>query len=182
MNDQRKVIFEQRVEWMRDEAVNEIVADMRHAAVEDLVAKHVPENAYPEQWDVEALDRDVRSILTLALPLRDWAKEDGITAAEMRDRIARVADRWMAGKDEKFGAAAIRHMQKLIVLHALDHLWREHLAMLDDLRRAVGWRSYARRQPLSEYRTEAFHLFELMLRRLDTVVTALAMRVGIVSS
>ena len=182
MNDQRKVIFEQRVEWMRDEAVNEIVADMRHAAVEDLVAKHVPENAYPEQWDVQGLDRDVRGILTLALPLAEWAKEDGITAAEIRDRVTRVADRWMAGKDERFGTAAIRHMQKLIVLHALDEFWREHLAMLDDLRRAVGWRGYARRQPLSEYRTEAFHLFELMLRRLRTVVTALSMRVGIVSS
>jgi preprotein translocase subunit SecA len=182
MNDQRKVIFEQRVEWMRDEAVNEIVADMRHAAVEDLVAKHVPENAYPEQWDVQGLDRDVRGILTLALPLAEWAKEDGITAAEVRDRVTRVADRWIAGKNERFGAAAIRHMQKLIVLHALDELWREHLAMLDDLRRAVGWRGYARRQPLSEYRTEAFHLFELMLRRLRTVVTALSMRVGIVSS
>jgi preprotein translocase subunit SecA len=182
MNDQRKVIFEQRVEWMRDEAVNEIVADMRHAAVEDLVAKHVPENAYPEQWDVRGLDRDVRDILTLALPLGDWAKEDGITAAAMRERIARVADRWMAGKDEKFGAGPIRHMQKLIVLHALDHLWREHLMTLDDLRRAIGWRSYARRQPLTEYKTEAFHLFEAMLRRLNTVVTSLAMRVGIVSS
>jgi len=182
MNDQRKVIFEQRVEWMRDEAVNEIIADMRHAAVDDLVAKHVPENAYPEQWDVQGLDRDVRGILTLALPLAEWAKEDGITAAEIRDRVTRVADRWMAGKDERFGTAAIRHMQKLIVLHALDEFWREHLAMLDDLRRAVGWRGYARRQPLSEYRTEAFHLFELMLRRLRTVVTALSMRVGIVSS
>jgi preprotein translocase subunit SecA len=182
MNDQRKVIFEQRVEWMRDEAVNEIVADMRHAAVEDLVAKHVPENAYPEQWDVQGLDRDVRGILTLALPLAEWAKEDGITPAEVRDRVTRVADRWMAGKGERFGTAGIRHMQKLIVLHALDELWREHLAMLDDLRRAVGWRGYARRQPLSEYRTEAFHLFELMLRRLHTVVTALSMRVGIVSS
>jgi preprotein translocase subunit SecA len=162
--------------------VNEIVADMRHAAVEDLVAKHVPENAYPEQWDVTGLDRDVRDILTLALPLGDWAKEDGITAAAMRERITRVADRWMAGKDEKFGASPIRHMQKLIVLHALDHLWREHLMTLDDLRRAIGWRSYARRQPLTEYKTEAFHLFEAMLRRLNTVVTSLAMRVGIVPS
>src|SRR5262247_984787 len=105
MNDQRKVIFDQRIEWMRDEEVNEIVADMRHAAVEDLVAKHVPENAYPEQWDVQGLDRDVRGILTLALPLAEWAKEDGITAAEIRDRVTRVADRWMAGKDERFGAA-----------------------------------------------------------------------------
>jgi preprotein translocase subunit SecA len=182
MNDQRKVIFEQRVEWMRDEAVNEIVADMRHAAVEDLVSKHVPENAYPEQWDVEGLDRDVRDVLTLALPLAEWAKEAGMSAGEMRRRITSAADRWMAGKDERFGAASIRHMQTLIVLHALDHLWREHLALLDDLRRAVRWRRYARRQPLVEYKTDAFHLFTTMLRRLNTVVTTLAMRVGIVSS
>ena len=87
MNDQRKVIFDQRVEWMKDEAVNEIVADMRHAAIEDLVSKHVPENAYPEQWDIKGLDREVRDILTLALPLRAWAKEEGITAKEVRERI-----------------------------------------------------------------------------------------------
>jgi preprotein translocase subunit SecA len=85
----------------------------------------------------------------------------------------------MAGKDEKFGAGPIRHMQKVIVLH---DLWREHLMRLEDLRRAIGWRSYARRQPVTEYKTEAFHLFETMLRRLNTMVTSLAMRVGIVPS
>jgi preprotein translocase subunit SecA len=88
----------------------------------------------------------------------------------------------MAGKDDKYGAAAIRHLQRLILLHALDHLWREHLTMLDDLRRAIRWRSYARRQPLVEYKTEAFHLFEAMLGSLDEVVTALSMRVGVVSA
>src|SRR4029079_18264647 len=107
---------------MKDEAGNEIVADMRHAAIEDLVSKHVPENAYPEQWDVKGLDREVRDILTLALPLRAWAKEEGITAKKVRDRITQVAARWMAGKDEKFGSAGIRHMQRMIVLHALDQL------------------------------------------------------------
>ena len=100
---------------------------------------------------------------------------------EVRERITQVADRWMAGKDEKFGAAGIQHMQKMIVLHALDQLWREHLLTLSNLRRAIGWRGYARRQPLTEYRTEAFHLFESMLGRLATAVTALSMRVGIVS-
>jgi len=103
----------------------------------------------------------------------------GITAGEVRARITAAADRWMAGKDAKFGAAGIRHMQRMIVLHALDELWREHLLTLNDLRRAIGWRGYARRQPLTEYRTEAFHLFESMLRRLATAVTALSMRVGI---
>jgi preprotein translocase subunit SecA len=180
MNDQRKVIFDQRIEWMRDEAVNEIVADMRHAAIADLVARHIPHHADPQQWDIKGLDREMRDILTLAEPLEVWAKEEAITVHEMRKRLTQAADRWMAAKDEKFGAAAIRHMQKLILLHALDTLWREHLMTLDDLRRTITWRSYARRQPLIEYKTEAFHLFETMLRHLDAVVTALSMRVGIV--
>jgi preprotein translocase subunit SecA len=182
MNDQRKVIFDQRVEWMKDEAIGATLADMRHGTIAALVASYAPRNAHPECWNLKELDREVRDVLTLALPLGDWAKEDGITAAAMRDRIAEVADRWMAAKDQRFGAAAIRRMQKLIVLHALDQLWREHLARLNDLRRAVRWRSYARRQPLTEYKTEAFHLFETMLGRLDKAVTALAMRVGIVST
>ena len=182
MSDQRKVIFEQRLEWMRDEAVHEIIADMRHAAVEELVAKHVPADADPEQWDIKGLDRAVRDVLTLSVPLRHWVKQDGITARDMRDGIVRFADRWMAGKDDKYGPAAIRQMQRLILLHALDQLWREHLVMLDDLRRTIHWRSYGRRQPLAEYRTEAFALFEAMLRRLDLTVTALSMRVGIIPS
>jgi preprotein translocase subunit SecA len=99
----------------------------------------------------------------------------------VRVRIARVADQWMAGKDEKFGADAIQHLLKMILLHALDQLWREHLTTLHDLRRAIRWRSYGRRQPLAEYKTEALDLFESTLRRLNVTVTALSMRVGIVS-
>jgi preprotein translocase subunit SecA len=155
---------------------------MRHAAVEDLVARHLPPKSLPAQWDIAGLDREMRDILTLAEPLADWASEDGITAQEMCRRLVHAADRWMAAKDEKFGAAGIRHMQRMILLHALDNLWREHLATLEALRRAVGWRSYGRRQPLTEYRTEALHLFETMLHHLDAVVTALCMRVGIVPS
>jgi preprotein translocase subunit SecA len=181
MNDQRKVIFDQRVEWMREEAVNEIVADMRHAAIRDLVARHLPENAYPEHWDIAGLDREMRDILTLAEPLADWASEEGITVRKMCVRLTLAADRWMADKDKKFGAAAIRHMLRQILLHALDNLWRQHLVTLDDLRRVIGWRRYARRQPLTEYKTEAFHLFETMLHHRDAVVTALSMRVGIIS-
>jgi preprotein translocase subunit SecA len=181
MNDQRKVIFEQRVEWMRDEAVNEIIADMRHAAIDDLVGRHLPPGSYPEQWDLAGLDREMRDILTLDEPLAAWAAEDGITVNEMRERLTRAADDWMARKDQKFGAAAIRHMLRLTLLHALDNLWRQHVASLEHLRRVIGWRRYARRQPLTEYKTEAFQLLETMLRHLDAVVTALAMRVGVVS-
>jgi preprotein translocase subunit SecA len=96
-------------------------------------------------------------------------------------RLTLAADRWMADKDKKFGAAAIRHMLRQILVHALDNLWRQHLVSLDDLRRVIGWRRYARRQPLTEYKTEAFHLFESMLHHRDAVVTALSMRVGIIS-
>ncbi|MCC6780485.1 MAG: hypothetical protein IT537_28240, partial [Hyphomicrobiales bacterium] len=110
MNDQRKVIFDQRVEWMREESVNEIISDMRHAAIDDLVGKHVPENAYPEQWGIAGLDHDIRYILTLAPPLDDWAREPGMTARELKDRIAADADRWMTAKDARFGADGMREV------------------------------------------------------------------------
>jgi preprotein translocase subunit SecA len=182
MNDQRKVIFDQRIEWMREDAVNEIVADMRHAAIEDLVARHLPEGSFPEQWDVGGLEKEMFDILTLNEPLADWAREDRIIVRDVRERLTAAADEWMARKDEKFGAANIRHMLRMILLHALDTVWREHLVTLEDLRRAIGWRAYARRRPLTEYKTEAFHLFETMLRHRNAVVTALTMRVGVVGS
>jgi preprotein translocase subunit SecA len=180
MNDQRKIILNQRVEWMREEAVTDLVADMRHAAIKDLVARHLPKDSVPEQWDIRGLDREMRDILTLAEPLDAWAEEEGITVKEMTARLIQAADHWMAAKEDRFGVDAIRKLHRMILLHALDNLWREHLAALDDLRRVIGWRSYARRTPLVEYKTEAFHLFQMMLRHLDAVVTALTMRAGII--
>src|SRR5262245_16348507 len=181
MNDQRKVIFEQRVEWMRDEAVNEIVADMRHAAVEDLVSKHVPENAYPEQWDTKGLREELKRVLDLDLEVDEWAKEEGIADEELLSRVERSADEHMASKVAQWGTDVMRYVEKSILLQTLDHLWREHLVMLEHLRQVIGLRGYGQRDPLNEYKAEAFNLFELMLRRLRTVVTALSMRVGIVS-
>ncbi|MGB6794116.1 MAG: preprotein translocase subunit SecA, partial [Pseudolabrys sp.] len=127
MNDQRKVIFEQRLELMRDESVDETIADMRHAMIEDVVAKHVPENAYPEQWDSAGLDQALREVLTLSLPVQDWAKEEGITPDDVRERITRRADEWMATKVAKWGPDVMRYVEKSILLQTLDHLWREHL-------------------------------------------------------
>src|SRR5690348_2314430 len=109
MNDQRKVIFEQRLELMRDEAVDETIADMRHSVIDDLVGKHIPENAYAEQWDVAGLDRAVREVLTLDLPVMDWAKEEGIADEEVKERIKRRADEWMAGKVAKWGPDVMRY-------------------------------------------------------------------------
>ena len=162
MNDQRNVIFEQRVEWMRDEAVNEIVADMRHAAVEDLVAKHVPENAYPEQWDTVGLHEALNRVLSLDLPVQEWAKEEGIAEEELLSRIERRADEHMAAKAAQWGADVIRYVEKSILLQTLDHLWREHLVMLEHLRQVIGLRGYGQRDPLNEYKAEAFNLFEAM--------------------
>src|SRR5689334_6970664 len=182
MNDQRKVIFEQRLELMRDETVDETIADMRHAMIEDLVAKYVPENAYPEQWNVAGLDHDLREILTLALPVQDWAKEEGITGDDVRERITRRADEWMAGKVAKWGPDVMRYVEKSILLQTLDHLWREHLVMLEHLRQVIGLRGYGQRDPLNEYKAEAFALFEAMVAHLREAVTAQLMRVEVVQS
>ena len=179
MNDQRKVIFDQRVEWMKDEAVNEIVADMRHAAVEDLVGKHVPENAYPEQWDVKGLRDELKRVLDLDLPVDEWAKEEGIADEELLSRIERRADEHMASKVAQWGTDVMRYVEKSILLQTLDHLWREHLVMLEHLRQVIGLRGYGQRDPLNEYKAESFSLFEAMSTSLREAVTAQLMRVEI---
>ncbi len=180
MNDQRKVIFEQRLELMQDEAVDETIADMRHAMIEELVTKHIPPNAYAEQWDIAGLDKALREALTLELPVQDWAKEEGIADEEMRERIERRADEFMAGKVAKWGPDVMRYVEKSLLLQTLDHLWREHLVMLEHLRQVIGLRGYGQRDPLNEYKAEAFSLFEAMVAQLREAVTAQLMRVEIV--
>ena len=180
MNDQRKVIFEQRLDLMRDDAVDETIADMRHSVVEDLVAKHIPANAYPEQWDTASLQTVLKDMLTLELPVQDWAKEEGIADEEVKERITRRADEFMASKVAKYGPDVMRYVEKSILLQTLDHLWREHLVMLDHLRQVIGLRGYGQRDPLNEYKAEAFALFEAMVAHLREAVTAQLMRVEIV--
>ncbi len=179
MNDQRKVIFEQRLDLMRDDHVEDTVADMRHQIIDDLVSKHIPENAYPEQWDVDGLHDAVNHVLTLDLPVKDWAKEEGIADEEVKERVKRAADEWMAAKVAKWGPDVMRYVEKSILLQSLDHLWREHLVMLEHLRQVVGLRGYAQRDPLNEYKAEAFSLFEGMVAGLREAVTAQLMRVEI---
>jgi preprotein translocase subunit SecA len=180
MNDQRKVIFEQRLELMRDETVDETIADMRHAVIDDLVARHIPEKAYPEQWDIEGLDAALRELFTLDLPVGEWAKEEGIADEEVRERITRRVDEFMAGKVANWGPDVMRYIEKSILLQTLDHLWREHLVMLDHLRQVIGLRGYGQRDPLNEYKAEAFELFEAMVANLRQAVTGQLMRVEIV--
>jgi preprotein translocase subunit SecA len=179
MNDQRKVIFDQRVEWMQDEAVAEVVGDMRHTAIDDLVAKHVPENAYPEQWDTPGLREELQRVLGVDLPVDEWAKEEGIADEELFSRVERHSDEHMAAKAAQWGPDVMRYIEKSILLQTLDHLWREHLVMLDHLRQVIGLRGYGQRDPLNEYKAEAFSLFEAMSRELREAVTAQLMRVEI---
>ncbi len=179
MNDQRKVIFDQRVEWMQDDAVAEVIADMRHTAIDDLVGKHVPENAYPEQWDTPGLREELKRVLGLDLPVDEWAKEEGIADEEIFARVERRADEHMAAKVAQWGPDVMRYVEKSILLQTLDHLWREHLVMLDHLRQVIGLRGYGQRDPLNEYKAEAFSLFEAMSQNLREAVTAQLMRVEI---
>ncbi len=171
MNDQRKVIFEQRIELMRDETVAETVRDMRHECLEAIVAEHIPEKVYAEQWDVDGLAAEVKAVLNLDLPIADWAAEEGIAETEIRERIAEAADAMMAKKTARFSADLMRRVEKQMVLQTLDHLWREHLAQLDALRSVIGFRGYAQRDPLNEYKTESFELFQAMLTSLRRAVT-----------
>jgi preprotein translocase subunit SecA len=180
-NDQRKVIFDQRVDWMREEAVAETVADMRHAAIEDLVNKHVPANAYPEQWDTAGLKEELKRVLGLDLPVDEWAKEEGIAEEELLARVERRADEHMAAKVAQWGADLIRQIEKSVLLQILDHLWREHLVMLEHLRQVIGLRGYGQRDPLNEYKAEGFNLFEAMSQNLREAVTSQLMRLEIVA-
>jgi preprotein translocase subunit SecA len=179
MNDQRKVIFDQRIDWMKDD-VSEIVTDMRHTVVDELVAKHIPENAYAEQWNAVGLREEVKRVLDLDLPTDQWAKEEGIADEEMQTRIERRADEHMAAKVAKWGPEVLRYVEKTVLLQTLDHLWREHLVMLDHLRQVIGLRGYGQRDPLNEYKAEAYNLFESMSQGLREAVTSQLMRVEIV--
>ncbi len=177
MNDQRKVIFEQRIDLMQGEEIAETVADMRHQVIEDLVSVHIPENAYAEQWDAGGLRQKVQEVLNLDLPVEEWAAEEGIAEEEIRDRLTKAADEHFARKVADFTPDIMRRIEKAVLLQTLDHLWREHLITLDHLRQVVGFRGYAQRDPLNEYKTEAFELFEGLLGKLREAVTGQLMRV-----
>ena len=180
MNDQRKVIFEQRRDLMRQEDLAETVTDMRHGLVEDLVAKHIPEGAYPEAWSIDELKQDVARFLALDLPVDDWAREEGIADEEVRERLLKAADGGYAAQVEKNTPDVMRYLEKQVVLQTLDHLWREHLVTLDHLRQVIGWRGLAQRDPLNEFKSEAFDLYGRLLTGLRENVTGQLMRIEVV--
>ncbi len=179
MNDQRKVVFEQRREFMREASVRETIDDMRHGVVEDTVSRRIPEEAYPEQWDAAGLREDVASYLNLELPIEDWAKEEGIADVELRERIRKRADEDYAARIERNTEEVMTYVEKQVLLQTLDHLWREHLVTLDHLRQVIGWRGYAQRDPLNEYKQEAFELFDGLIGRLREQVTGNLMRIEV---
>src|SRR6185312_14842320 len=165
-----------------DESVAETVSDMRHDVIHDLVAKRVPPDSYPDQWETVELRDDLKRTLGLDLPADEWAKEEGIAEDELVARIERRADEHMASKVAQWGAEIIRYVEKTFLLQTLDHLWREHLVMLEHLRQVIGLRGYGQRDPLNEYKAEAFSLFEAMVTHLREAVTAQLMRVEVVQS
>ncbi|MFN5618509.1 MAG: preprotein translocase subunit SecA [Brevundimonas sp.] len=177
VNDQRKAIFEQRQEFMDSEDLSELVTDFRRDVVSDLVERHMPPNAYAEQWDIDSLNEKVKSTLGLDLPLRDWAAEEGVSNEEIEERINAAADTRAAERLEQIGAAQTRGLEKQFMLQMIDMQWREHLVHLDHLRGVIGLRGYGQRDPLNEYKTEAFNLFEGMLYDLRHNVTRWLMTV-----
>ncbi|MGB8817290.1 MAG: preprotein translocase subunit SecA [Rhizobiaceae bacterium] len=179
-NDQRKVIFEQRKELMDGEHLSETVAEMRHETVDSIVSKRIPETAYAEQWDSKGLAEDVQAFLNLDVPVEDWAKEEGIAEEEIRERLMKAADEAAEDRAKRFGPEIMAYVEKSVLLQELDTLWREHLVNLDHLRSVVGFRGYAQRDPLNEYKGEAFELFTTLLANLRQVVTSKLMRVEIV--
>ncbi|MBI3275199.1 MAG: preprotein translocase subunit SecA [Methylocystis sp.] len=179
MNDQRKVIFERRREIMAEESVEDSVNEMREEVVETLVSRHIPRDAYAEAWDVEGLARDVAAILNLDLPIAEWAKEEGIADEEIKERLLAVANDAYAARVEKNTPHLSRMIEKQVVLQALDHLWRDHLVVLDHLRQVIGWRGMAQRDPLNEYKSEALELFKSLMAQWDETVTAQLMRVEV---
>ena len=180
MNDQRKVVFEQRLELMDAEDVSETVADMRHDVIEDLVTQHIPEKAYAEQWDIDGLTEGVTTYLNLQPPIRDWAEEEGIAEDNIRERLTEKVSEAAKERADRFGPEVMTYVEKSIVLQTLDHLWREHLVNLDHLRSVIGFRGMAQRDPLQEYKAEAFELFQGLLASLRKTVTAQLMRVELV--
>ena len=171
MNDQRRVIYEQRRDIMRADDVNETVSDMRHEYIESLIGETIPAGSYLDQWDVSTLNNETQDTLALNVAISDWVKEEGIADQEILDRLKDHSNRKMAEKSANYGVELFRMAEKSILLQILDQQWKEHLLYLDHLRQGINLRAYAQRDPLNEYKREAFNLFDAMLINVRKVVT-----------
>ncbi len=175
MNNQRKVIYEQRREIMAASDVSETVRDLRHEVIHALVTQAIPPHSYPEQWDLQGLNDRVKELLALELPILDWGKEDGTAEAEIEERIAKAADEKMAHKAATIGLDNMHRAEKAALLGLLDQAWKDHLLALDQLRQGIHLRGYGQRDPLNEYSREAFGLFQLMIDHVREQVTSILM-------
>jgi preprotein translocase subunit SecA len=171
MNDQRKVIFAQRREIMEAQDLSEIVEDMRHQVIDDLVDTHMPPRAYADQWEAEEMKAALVEKVGIEADVPAWADEEGVDQDEVRDRLYKAAGAFMADKAAQFGPETMRSIEKQVLLQTIDAKWREHLLRLEHLRSVVGFRGYAQRDPLNEYKNEAFQLFESLLENLREDVT-----------
>ena len=179
MNAQRKEVYAQRKEFMKLEDVAETIAEMRNEVLESMVSRRIPEKAFHEQWQLTELAEDVRRVLNSDIPVEEWGKEEGIDETHLRERIAQEADRIMAVKAANFGPDLMRYIEKSLLIQVLDAVWKEHLYALDHLRQGIGLRAYGQRDPLNEYKSEAFALFNAMLDELKERVTSMLARVEI---
>ena len=177
MNDQRKVIFEERKDLMRSQDASETIAEMREEVVDDLIAIHIPEKSYQEQWDLDTLESNLLRIIGATPPIRDWSKREGVGQEEMRQYLSDALNRKMAEKAVSYGPEVWRLVEKNILLQTIDQHWKEHLFRLDHLRHGIGLRAYAQRDPLNEYKGEAFEFYKLMLAARAEQVTSMLARV-----
>ncbi len=177
MNDQRKEVYAQRKEFMKAADVSETVAVMRAEVIEAMVDRRIPEKAFAEQWELQELAEDVHRVLNLKLPVEDWGHEDGIDETRMRERIVQAAQEFMDAKTADLTPELTRFIEKSLLIQTLDAVWKEHLYALDHLRQGIGLRAYGQKDPLNEYKTEAFALFNAMLDDLKERVTGMLTRV-----
>ena len=172
MNDQRKVIFDQRKDIMRSDNINAMITDMRHEVIETIVYRSIPDQSYHDEWDAENLSSDVKNYLGFTVPIDQWVKEDGIIETEFISRLTELSDKYMAERAVNFGVEVFRHAEKTLLLQVLDQGWKDHLLMLDQMRQSIGLRAYAQKDPLNEYKRESFELFEEMLDKLRKTITS----------
>ena len=173
MNEQRKVIYEQRRDIMNASDVSDTILDIRSNVITNIVSKCIPEKSYAEQWEVNSLHEEVMRIFGLDLPIQNWASEEGVAESEIYDRIATAVDNKMTSKSESWGVEIIKEVEKSLLLQVLDQVWKEHLLSLDHLRQGIGLRAYAQQDPLNEYKSEAFEMFNQMLNELDERITTI---------
>jgi preprotein translocase subunit SecA len=179
MNDQRREVYAQRREFMQATDVSPTVTQMRHEVIADMVARRIPEKAFAEQWQTAELGEDVRRVLSLDLPIVAWGREEGIDETGIRERTERAADAMMAAKAANLGPDLMRFVEKSLLIQVMDAVWKEHLLALDHLRQGIGLRAYGQRDPLNEYKSEAFALFNSMLDEMKERVTLMLARVEI---